>query len=107
MIPRAKIVSLWIAPPENKFIMPKIVPPCCSVTFSKKTASAEPSIPGVGMKVPKRYTMIIPKVKNIFLRIPFKRSIYHIIRGNIPTSDIFFPSGLIPVSKPYDPSLVI
>jgi len=50
MMPSAKIDIRSSAPPENMFIMLRIVPSCCW----KNWASAFGSMPGSGMKAPMR-----------------------------------------------------
>ena len=64
MIPRAKIPILPRAPPVNMVSIPPIPDCACSM----KSLKATPSIPGTGMKVPKRYTINKPSVNNMRLR---------------------------------------
>src|SRR5215469_10888197 len=59
MMPSAKTEKRSSAPPENRFAQPKSVP----FAWSKKFASAWPSIPGVGTATPIRYTASISAVK--------------------------------------------
>jgi hypothetical protein len=56
MMPSANRERRSNAPPENMLNMSSMVPRCCST----RLLSTEGSIPGNGMKVPMRNTMIAP-----------------------------------------------
>src|SRR5579863_2957215 len=60
MMPRAKIENRSSAPPENRLTQPNSV----LEAASKNDESACPSIPGVGIATPTRYTTSIPAVNN-------------------------------------------
>src|SRR5271155_1239549 len=60
MMPKAKIENRSSAPPENRLTQPKSVLDAAS----KNDASACPSIPGVGIATPTRYTTSIAAVNN-------------------------------------------
>ena len=59
-IPRANILNLSSAPPENMLNILRIVPDCSSKKFCK----AFGSIPGTGIYVPILYTINAPIKKN-------------------------------------------
>src|SRR5271169_4644478 len=61
MMPKAKIENRSSAPPENRLAKPKRV---LADDASKNEDNACPSIPGVGIATPTRYTTSIAAVNN-------------------------------------------
>src|SRR5579862_1461814 len=61
MMPRAKIAMRCTAPPDSMLKMSSIPPCCCESSL----ASALGSMPGIGMKVPRRATMRSARVKKM------------------------------------------
>ena len=91
-MPRANIPILPSAPPVNIESIPPIPVWACSINSRK----AAPSMPGTGIKVPKRYTQSKPNVKRIrFLRsFAFPKAAQLVLAAICSTADTiwFSPS---------------